>query len=396
MNRSPPVDVVFTHSEVNNRYGTGILIQRMFPRHLEEVISVRATSIWGGQQEFGARQLVMPPGLDRARIRTWTLAQVGEVAVRHLYCVPFGGEEITAALAAHDAHGAPLCLYVMDDQNVTVDGIPDDVMEEAVEKARLRLAISSDMRGAYEAKYNRRFWIAPPTTSGDASPAPRANGHADRAILIGNIPTQAWLDALLAAASGSQLQIDWYSNSPGGGFWLRGDSLDALAAAGIALCDPLPERELAARLGEYEVAILPTKPQGRDDDIATASLSLPSRLTFLAGASDLAFVVLGDPDTCVARFVRHFGLGVNCEYSGPALDAAVASTRDEAWRGRQTRSLAWLRGVLGGVDVAAWIRDALVRGAPSDLAFEALEVEPRRVAPIRARAGATSARRWLG
>jgi hypothetical protein len=389
------VDVVFTHSEVNDRYGTGILIQRMFPRHGREVVSVRATSIWEGQQEFGVRQLVMPAGHDREQIRAWTLEQLAGLEVRNVYCVPYRGEEIAAALALREMSEAPFCLYVMDDQNVVVDGIPDDLMEEAVGHARLRLAISSDMRAAYEAKYERRFWIAPPTLPAGATYARRTADSRGRAILVGNISTQAWLDALVEAVGDSELELDWYANSPGGGSWLRGDSLDALAGAGITLRDPLPERELAARVPGYEVALMATKPEGREDNIATATLSLPSRLTFLAGASDLPVVVLGDPATCVARFVRHHGLGVTCPYAGAALDEAVASTRDEAWRSGQVRSVAWLRDVLGAVDIAAWLPESLARGEPADLAFEALEVDPSGFAPP-SRAQGSRASGWLG
>ena len=48
-------------------------------------------------------------------------------------------------------------------------------MAEALDKARLRLAISSDMRDAYEAKYKRKFWVAPPTIRGHAKPMTRAS-----------------------------------------------------------------------------------------------------------------------------------------------------------------------------------------------------------------------------
>jgi hypothetical protein len=372
------VDVVLCHSEVNNRYGTGILIQRMFPRHRENVVSIRAASIWQGEQEFGVRELVIPPGLNRADIYAWTLAHTSDFSIRHIYCIPYAGEEILAALALRDAHRAPFCLYIMDDQNVASDEIPDELMGEAIAKASLRLAISSDMRDAYQAKYGRRFWIAPPTMFGHPKPVVRAGSQTGRGIIIGNISAQEWLDALLGAARGSGLELDWFANSSGGGYWLRRASIEALGAAGIALHEPLPEPQLAARLSEYEVAVVPTMPQGgANENFAISSLSLPSRVTFLVVASDLPIIVLGDPASCVARFVDHFGLGVTCSYSAPALDQALASTRDESWRRRHSASLERMRRVLGGTDIANWLQAALVQGAPLDMVFESLEVPPR-------------------
>jgi len=124
---------------------------------------------------------------------------------------------------------------------------------------------------------------------------------------------------------------------------------------------------------------VPTMPQGgANENFAISSLSLPSRLTFLVVASDLPIIVLGDPASCVARFVDHFGLGVTCSYSAPALDQALASTRDESWRRRHRASLEWMRRVLGGTDIAQWLPAALLQGAPVDMVFESLDVPPRR------------------
>ena len=132
---SPTVDVVLSRSEVNNRYGTGILIQRMFPGHRANVVSIRSTSIWDGEQEFGIRQLVIPTGLQRSQLYAWTLAHTDDLTIGRVYCVPYRAEEIIAALALTDAHRAPFCLYVMDDQNVATNGISDEVMAEAIDKA---------------------------------------------------------------------------------------------------------------------------------------------------------------------------------------------------------------------------------------------------------------------
>ena len=380
---SPSVDVVLSRSEVNNRYGTGILIQRMFPQHRANVVSIRSASIWNGEQQFGIRQLVIPSDLRRSQIYAWTLTHTEDLTIGRVYCVPYRGEEIIAALALCDAHRAPFCLYVMDDQNVASNGISDELMSEAIDKARLRLAISSDMRDAYHAKYGRRFWIAPPTLLVDADPLPNHSSQSGRGILIGNISAQEWLDALIPAIGGSQLRLDWFSNSPGGGYWHRRESIEALMGVHIRLCDPLPEPALASQLPSYEVAVVPTMPpQGSHANFAVSSLSFPSRLTFLVVKSDLPVLVLGDEDSCVARFVRHFGLGFTCPYESAALDHALAATRDPAWRQTHRAAVKYMRRVLGGTDIASWVRDALDRGAPADLIFETLDVQPHRFPPL--------------
>lgn len=389
------VDVVLSRSEVNNRYGTGILIQRMFPGHRANVVSIRSTSIWDGEQEFGIRQLVIPSGLRRSQIYAWTLAHTDDLTIGRVYCVPYRAEEIIAALALTDAHRAPFCLYVMDDQNVATNGISDEVMAEAVDKARLRLAISSDMRDAYHAKYGRRFWIAPPTLLVDVDPRPNHRSQSGRGILIGNISAQEWLDALIQAMGESQLQLDWFSNSQGGGYWHRRESIEALMGAHIRLHDPLPEPALASQLPTYEVAVVPTMPsRGSYANFAVSSLSFPSRLTFLVVSSDLPVLVLGDEDSCVARFVRHFGLGFTCPYDSAALDHALAATRDPAWRQAHRAAATHIRRVLGGTNIASWVQDALDRGAPVDPIFESLDVQPRRFRPLSVR-GNSGLGPWL-
>ena len=49
----------------------------------------------------------------------------------------------------------------MDDNNVHARGIPDELMREALEKASLRLAISPELRDAYEQKYSHEVLVVP-------------------------------------------------------------------------------------------------------------------------------------------------------------------------------------------------------------------------------------------
>src|SRR5207244_12556504 len=135
---------------------------------------------------------------------------------------------------------------------------------EAIEKATVRFAISSDMRSAYEAKYGHRFWILPPTLSPGVVPGrprPKARG---RGALVGNVWGRDWLRALRSTVRESGLEVDWYSNAARGG-WLDIDP-ERLSADGLHLLDPLPEPDLARRLRDYEFALLPSAPQLDETD----------------------------------------------------------------------------------------------------------------------------------
>jgi FkbM family methyltransferase len=176
------------------------------------------------------------------------------------------------------------------------------------------------------------------------------------------------------------LQVDWFPNSRDGG-WHGADS-DALLADGIRLLETASEDVLAQRLPDYEVALMPSGPAGRaGENAGVASLSLPTRVPFILGASDLPVIVLGDAASAVARFVTHHGVGASCAYDAAALGAALATVRDDAWRERQRDCLARVRDILRMDDVSAWVREATDSGRPPSLQFERLDVLPRLVIP---------------
>jgi FkbM family methyltransferase len=373
-------DAVVCHNEVNDRHGTGILIQRLWPDSCG-VISIRAETQWGGEQTFGARQLVIPDGLDRTAIYRWTLDETREIRIARIFCIPFSTPEVFAAIALRDALQVPLCLYLMDDQNVTVQRIPDDLMGEAIRKATVRLAISSDMRDAYEAKYASRFWIAPPTIPSNIRPGPAAGRVPGKAIVVGNIWGWSWFAGLRATVRTSGLHVDWFANTANGGA-LNLPEEHGLVEDGIYLHAPLPEADLASRLAEYQVALIPTVPADGDrENEGVASLSLPSKVPFLIGASDLPIVVLGDESSCVARFVRHFKIGDVCPYDGAALSRVIESVSEPEWRETQSKSLAKLREIFAEQDLPSWLAATVASARPPTLAFEELEVSPRRFVP---------------
>jgi FkbM family methyltransferase len=371
------VDVVVSCNEVNNRHGTGVLIQRMFADP-HDVISIRANTHFDGEQTWGCIQATPPEeGLDRAALSRWVLQLTASYRIRRIYCVPFGEPEIHLALALRDATLAPLCLYIMDDQNAHGGVIGDAVMTEAIEKSTVRLAISSDMRDLYELKYSQRFWIAPPTILHREPPA-IVQPKPGTAVMIGNIWGRSWLRELRRTVRGSGLRVTWFANNPGAA-WLGEDGED-LERDGIDIVAPLPESELMLRLSEFEFAILPSAPVlDGAENASVAALSLPSRIPYLLGASSLPIAVIGDGRTCAARFVKYFGVGASIPYQTAALSDFASMIRSPEWRAGQATCLASVRAALDCPDIAGWFRDTVDAGRPITSQFESLQVMPKMV-----------------
>src|SRR5262249_21760445 len=115
-------------------------------------------------------------------------------------------------------------------------------------KARLRLGISPEIRDAYSEKFGVPFFVLPPLIERALLPTePLASpGRARRAgALVGNLWSQKWLDRLRETVRRSGLTLEWYGNT--GAAWLR-YSADELAADGIIPVGFLPEQELVSRL----------------------------------------------------------------------------------------------------------------------------------------------------
>jgi FkbM family methyltransferase len=370
------VDAVVTFNEVNDRHGTGVLVQRLIGGR-RDIISLRAHDHYGGEHLLPGPQFVVPhSAVSRADVYRWTLEATAGVHVGWVLCVPFGEADVTAALALSDAHGAQLCIYVMDDANVEGAGIPDDVLAEAFAKARIRFAISSDLRDAYEAKYGHRVWLLPPTLPPGVVPAPPRRSTRARGVVVGNVWGRTWLQALRETVRESGITVDWYPTATRAG-WLD-LAPNSLAADGIRLLEPLPEAELADRLRDYEVSLLPSAPELGGENHGIAALSLPSRITSLIGASEIPTIVLGDPDSCAARFVRCFGLGASCPYRGDALLEAMDRLATPDARAELQLAIAQVREILEVDDLPGWLASAIATGRPPTRQFEALTVDPPR------------------
>jgi FkbM family methyltransferase len=373
-----PVDIVATHNEVNGRHGTGVLIQKIFAG-AESVIAIRAANTFDGEQSFGKLQFCLPgPGLPRREIFYQVGNWLDSVEPRRVVAIPFAADDLLLAIAVKEIFRVPFCVYIMDDQNIARQGIPDTLMREAVEKADLRLAISPEMQYAYQNKYGYRFWLLPPVVSENlilrddlSTSRPRETSAARTGIIAGNIWSQRWLDLLRSTVRGSGTQIDWYCNnmrSP----WLTFDPED-LKRDGIRCHGPIPEAALAARLRDCDFALLPSGTMDdADTQTAIAQLSLPSRVPFVVAASRTPIIALGSPDSAVAGFLRRFEVGVVCPYDKSAYRNSVEEVTSVQRRRQFDENARRIGLTFSDRGVKEWLFDSLDRGEPVDRRYEDL------------------------
>ena len=368
-------EAIVTPNEVNEKHGIGIIMERFFGGD-ENVLSLRSQNSFRGEQRFGARQLeVSHAGLARWESYERLLHLLNGSTVRRVLCVPFFADDLITAICLKELFEAPLCVYVMDDNNVGAHGIPDHLFREALQKAGLRLGISPEIRDAYAVKYGLPFHVLPPLVEEEAVQRtvemPDPEFLRDRiGVLIGNVWSQKWLERLRLALKASGLKVHWYGNTKA--TWLN-YSAEQLAADGIQTMGFVPENELLARLKRYPYAIIPSGSLDEHDDRPElARLSLPSRIPYLMGTTNVPLVVMGHAETAAARFVRRFLIGGICSYEGQALREMVESVCGVEEQQLLRRNAAENAPKFALANAGRWIWDSLEKGSPVDERFEEL------------------------
>ena len=367
-------EAIITPNEVNEKHGIGIIIERFFGRD-HNVLSLRSQNSFRGEQKFGARQLeVSHAGLARWESYERLLHLLNGSTVRRVLCVPFFADDLITAICLKELFEAPLCVYVMDDNNIGAHGIPDHLFREALQKARLRLGISPEIRDAYARKFSLPFHVLPPLVD-EGSCQQRAEPDAgflrERVgVLIGNVWSQKWLERLRTALKSSGLKVHWYGNT--NATWLN-YSAEQLAADGIQTMGFLPEAELLARLKKYPYAIIPSGSLDEHDDRPElARLSLPSRIPYLMGTTNLPLVVVGHPETAAAHFVRRFLIGGICPYDGQKLREMVEAICGDEEQRLFRQNAAETAPKFALQNPGRWIWDSLEKGEPIEDRFEVL------------------------
>jgi FkbM family methyltransferase len=377
------VDVIVTPNEVNDRHGTGVLLMRLFGA-AQNTFSIRTFDHYKAVHDFGRIQLVLAhAGASRPDSFQRVLDAVKGTRPKRVLCVPFFPDELVTAIALKEIFGIPLCVYVMDDSNICNQRIPDALMREALEKADLRLAISPEMRDAYERKYYLKFWLVPPVVAPDSIlQAPQLPSdealNSKTGILVGNVWSNEWLKLLRQTVKESGLRVHWFGN--GSAPWLQ-CTKEALAADGIIDCGFIPEQELTKRLKNYAYALIPSGTlDQRDDRPEIAQLSLPTRLPYLLACSNTPMLVLGSPKSAAAQFVTRLNVGLVADYDSASLRCAVekmcSRTQQETFR----RNASQTGRVFSAEALGEWVWRSLDQKQASDNRFE--DILPRSPADI--------------
>jgi len=369
-------DVVVTLNEINDRHGTGPLIKRLYEGD-SNVLAIRSRNHYG-EQDFGAWDAMLPQQ-DKPRHQAFrdVIKLLLGRRIRNVLCVPYYADEIITALAIKEVFGAKLCAYIMDDQNVAVDAVPDPLMREFLEKCSLRFATHPELAGVYEQKYGLSFHILPAIVPAHLIRASAEEAEipqpASRAALLGSFWDQSWFDRLCDILASCRYQVDWYGNnrSP----WFRFPP-EVLERAGITALGVISEDRLAEELRRYPFVIIPVGLlDANEHNKGVASLSLPGRILFALSVSHTPLLLVGSDKTCGARFVKHFGLGEVVPYDAGSVQAAMERLRDPERQARIRRNAARLAPHFSDAGVAQWMQKSIELGEPADQRFETVFVD---------------------
>lgn len=363
------MDAIVTHIEVNHQHGVGALVARLFGA-LPEILSIRSQDYYEGRQEFGARHVRIAHA-DAARDAVFwnVLESLGGAKVQRVICIPYFPDDVRTAIALREIFNAPLCTYLMDDQNLHADGISDALMQELLDKSWLRLAISTELREAYERKFGRKMWLMPPLAPARLIPEQVNLASSGDPVIAGNIWGRRWVELLRETVRGSGVTLGWYNH---GEFRWLPCSLDDLARDGILAQASCPDdEEMVAILRRAPFVVVPSGTLDETDDRRfIAELSLPSRIPYIFATSHAPILVLGHPETAAARFVTRAGIGLSAAYERNSFVDAVRRLSDpEVNRGLREAALR-LGPRFSDRGAAEWIWESLARGAPADDRYE--------------------------
>jgi len=343
------VDLVVVPAEISFAHGTGVLLTRM----LEEAgpyLAFRAFNHYTGRNDASPLvDFVLPyrPEWLRQEITAYVARRLCHYDVGYILSVPYHLEDVRLALAAKAATGAPLAVYVMDDNCLFSDGLKHDELAELLTSADALFAISSELQTAYQDSFRRKFWVVPPLVkdslirAAPSAPWSRPAGGAIEAVMLGNVWHTDWLRALADTISGSGVRLTWLPSNEPGGPGAAGLTVEELGEAGITVKTGASTAEQIAAAETAAFVVVPTGTFAeRGHALAIAKLSLPSRMPFVMATSNSPLLVVGHPMSGAAGFVKRFDLGDTSPYRRESFTAA-AQALAEPKRQREVRERAF-------------------------------------------------------
>lgn len=367
-------DLLVTHIEICRLHGTGVLLERYFGGG-DRLISLRGRSLYEGRSDLPAKCLTLSlPDLSAEEERHILQLLLASFKIRRILSIPYYVEDVRRTRLVREITGAPLCVYVMDDQTVHATGLKPEEFKPLLAAADLRLVISPEMRAAYESTFGLSFEVMPPlltSARGRLANKWQPRGHQPAAAaLVGNIWSAQQFQQVREFVRRSGLRVDWFGNNKAR--WLPADPKD-YEADGIFARGFLAENELARQLVQYPFVIIPSgKLDGTEDNEWLTRLSLPSRMVFILGQAMTPMLVLGHAKTAASRFVEEFGLGLVVPYDEPDPRRAVAPLLDPGRRQGFMARIAACADQLVLPDAGSWIWSSLEAGRALPAPFHAL------------------------
>ncbi len=355
--------------EVNDRHGVGIYLRRLFPRD-EDFLVFRSRSLYGGGSEFGAREVFVGDRFGSMGELRERLAEEA-VGVKRILCVPYYPEDFRVGALLQEVTGAPMCAYLMDDQNVCSDEVGDAVVRRLIERSAVCLGISPQMCAGYEAKFGRKFWWLPPVVSGRKVGRSKVEGlvREQRCALLGNFWSARQLGDFRAMVRGAGWSVDWFGKGPEAA-WLGCDSA-GLADDGIFVRGFLSDEVLVERLSGFDFAVVPSgRMDGWDDKFSFAAMSFPSRMIYLFTQAGLPVLLVGSERSAAGAFLRATGAGLVCGYDRGEFVAAAGRLVAEA--GEFRAAVERVAGTMVLPEGGEWIWRSMGAGRAVDDRFEVL------------------------
>lgn len=372
-------DLIISAIEINRHHGVGILLQRFFPDSTN-LVTLRSSSVYGGEESFGLghhelRSVNLTVPEIEARLKTI----LAPYRIRRILCVPYYREDFIHGLLAQKLTNAPVCTYLMDDQNVFSSHVPDHWVESLLRVSDLCLGISPEMCAAYQHKYERGLHLLPPLMERTAplvpcywpsdSPPPL------KVAMIGNVWTADRFMQLRALLRAANLHVDWYGNGSAAS-WLPGTP-EEWEADNIHSLGYLPEDDLVASLAAYPCVLVPSGSLDQDDDnLSFSRLSLPSRLIFLHTRTDTPVLLLGSRDSAAGHFILNLGTGLCSAYQVEDLRRQLARLQDPAEHLKLRRAIrSWAPHFILP-DGGQWLWESLAQRSPLPATFDAAFQRP--------------------
>ena len=367
-------DFIITHCEINDLHGVGVLLKRLF-FDSKNILTIRSTNLYGGKQNFGSDDLCLSNGDLRGKaVMANAMQALGNRRARRIISVPYYLDDVLTSIAVKEIFKVPLCTYLMDDQNIYQNNIPDWCIKELLQKSDLCLGISRELCEAYQEKYSVKFWYLPPTVPEKLiqQKVKIPEESSQKGILLGNIWSQQWLEELRNVVKDAGIKIDWYGSD--NQFWLSFDRAD-LEKDGITYQGHCSESELIEHLRQAKYAIVPTGESEKvSDQPELAKLSLPSRIPYITAVSNIPIIVIGGKNSAAAKFVIEHKIGLVCDYDANSLARAIELVSSPAEQEKIRHYGVRLARLLASEQASDWIWQSLEKKEAVDFRYENLKL----------------------